>query len=1472
MKRNGIKIIAGLLISALLPFEAGFAAGGRTNLSPALEIHTREMMHAFWQHNSPRIISARHIGQFNPAADKPDDHFWGMLGQPFYVYGTVTLELKMSKDKVEDLFDEQGGLRMGVWTSSSAKKGAKVKVVQVLEDGKTLWERPWIEVKKKEVIINIAEGIKKIAQELIDENKTIDDVEWDSLIAQFIVDTKLTMLTKEELCELLRKVMVTIKLDDLKEITADKIILIMQEAGAYRGQIGNEFRLEREVFPLEIPAYADVPEKNGFMEFSVYFYPRDPQSGDAFRHTTGWQTNGVMKIVPCGEVGLSPEQRLAFYNDLWLKYEKSKEETERIKILGILLFYAIEQKDAPKELNDKIKGAKPDEKKQIIADLEKFSLSGILPFLVPLLKTTDKGVSEQAKKVMVDLASKEQLSGQAQEKDNEHSVSGLQMLFDFCRERYIDMSGGEERITYLVVLIDDAFVKNNEYAGKILEAFCLATTPAEIRRRFAEDLSNFEAQKVSGLLYRLLHDNDEGVRAAAWHTYRELEKKMFLYAVVHHIRNRLFSIGGNVRLIKRRLQEKNEAGLNKALEDADADIIIKKATEMERIITEAPSYISLPTINMAVDSLVTQLDDPMSKTGESIRGLNGCAGIEGIKNGRELMSAVNTEFTVVSGMFANLKGTIGINQAKPGLQKMALNEVLGKCCKDFKAGLNIEELIKKGMNGLAIDSEKRQGFLKIVEEELEKTGDLTQIDAAVQAIMLRVEKELGLREKEEKYLKSKKEDLSARLSRIMKARDIKVELSIPAGSPVEALASEELGEIIKAMLDNSLKAHAQKITVSVKRRSLGKVEISIKDDGHGMGPYEKLFAFSPFFTTQTYKTSFTLRRVKQILESYGGKISLFARENGKNGERGGAEFVIELPAMEGNEITVAEIIRLQQKLKNILERTDSLLKIQGSQQSDSEAAKEDAEKTLIRDYQESAKNLLEKIERYQIGDFSFKEIMDIFKRLRLEFIAKYSALEEISETEDNFDLKNSAAEAMNIFLGILVSAFRTTEDCSIMEVINEVANFYRSQFKDIKLNFSGIIERGLENTNVFIPKTALRKILSDFFVAARENGADDAGIGVSLEGRELKVQAKINGNTGFNGDNFLFREKEVINVANGRTEIDVSTDEKVTFSLWLPIKTDLKTLPCRQFRFSKKKRQVIVLFGDAGTNRTPALDYLAAVLGGKAENVGFLMRVLAYYLIEEHPGWVKEIGKLAAPKDIKDIEGKEKLDALLVEKVVPYVNTFLKEEARVNMDKDPWLIKNLFGEWIDSAVGSEGRPSLRNQIKEKTNRDDYMRFFYSFSNHPEIKKIVEGFALDDGIKAMETGMANCVVIKSTDAWKIEPLRQDRLGINVTNVFLHAPLEVRAANAIYWGLEDILGRDALKDGTNGSLEEKQEKADLSLLVTGLTGRLIGDEVINFLIGHNILKRITESNSPSIVDADTGTPDYDKSVVFLPELAI
>jgi signal transduction histidine kinase len=95
-----------------------------------------------------------------------------------------------------------------------------------------------------------------------------------------------------------------------------------------------------------------------------------------------------------------------------------------------------------------------------------------------------------------------------------------------------------------------------------------------------------------------------------------------------------------------------------------------------------------------------------------------------------------------------------------------------------------------------------------------------------------------------------------------------------ADSPVLALASEdELREVMINLLENARLAHARHVEMRVMPDG-DRVRVEVEDDGHGIAPDVLPRIFEPHFSTRTSGSGLGLAISRQLLENWGGTISI----------------------------------------------------------------------------------------------------------------------------------------------------------------------------------------------------------------------------------------------------------------------------------------------------------------------------------------------------------------------------------------------------------------------------------------------------------------------------------------------------------------------------------------------------------------------------------------------------------------------
>jgi PAS domain S-box-containing protein len=131
---------------------------------------------------------------------------------------------------------------------------------------------------------------------------------------------------------------------------------------------------------------------------------------------------------------------------------------------------------------------------------------------------------------------------------------------------------------------------------------------------------------------------------------------------------------------------------------------------------------------------------------------------------------------------------------------------------------------------------------------------------------------------------------------VFRSKGIEVTLSLPSQNLMVQGNTSDLQEVFLNLLENQREALGAGSRVWVSARcSEGVVEVSVEDDGPGLGPDPER-VFEPFYTTKVTGTGLGLPICRNICAACGGTIRA---ENRPPAEGGGARFVVTLPLAGG---------------------------------------------------------------------------------------------------------------------------------------------------------------------------------------------------------------------------------------------------------------------------------------------------------------------------------------------------------------------------------------------------------------------------------------------------------------------------------------------------------------------------------------------------------------------------------------------
>jgi two-component system phosphate regulon sensor histidine kinase PhoR len=157
---------------------------------------------------------------------------------------------------------------------------------------------------------------------------------------------------------------------------------------------------------------------------------------------------------------------------------------------------------------------------------------------------------------------------------------------------------------------------------------------------------------------------------------------------------------------------------------------------------------------------------------------------------------------------------------------------------------------------------------------------------------------MALGELEEIDLETAVEELAEAFGPQAAAREARIERAIPTGLTVYG-ARGGIYRILANLLDNALKYGPSGQTVELQASLIGDaIRISVGDEGPGIPPRDRKRVWDPYrrldrdVSGEVQGSGIGLAVVSQLCSAYGGRAWVEA------GERGGARFVVEFPAIQ----------------------------------------------------------------------------------------------------------------------------------------------------------------------------------------------------------------------------------------------------------------------------------------------------------------------------------------------------------------------------------------------------------------------------------------------------------------------------------------------------------------------------------------------------------------------------------------------
>jgi signal transduction histidine kinase len=186
--------------------------------------------------------------------------------------------------------------------------------------------------------------------------------------------------------------------------------------------------------------------------------------------------------------------------------------------------------------------------------------------------------------------------------------------------------------------------------------------------------------------------------------------------------------------------------------------------------------------------------------------------------------------------------------------------------------------------------------------------------------------------------------------------------------------------------------------------------------------------------------------------------------------------------------------------------------------------------------------------------------------------------------------------------------------------------------------------------------------------------------------------------------------KDAIRSVGGEIEILTKPGEGTTFSFSLPINDMQATIPREKIT---GESYIIAITGLAGNHRKVVARWLAGELGLRYVNIGFLLRVLSFYLIQEKPHLIYSLKKKAA---------NYTESTKIRQEIVLYILDFLADN-RIDYTSEPVIIDGM-----DSAFTDDEGFSLRRKINEAIDGSkEYTELFHNLTNLCEVRQAINYF-------------------------------------------------------------------------------------------------------------------------------------------------
>jgi len=382
--------------------------------------------------------------------------------------------------------------------------------------------------------------------------------------------------------------------------------------------------------------------------------------------------------------------------------------------------------------------------------------------------------------------------------------------------------------------------------------------------------------------------------------------------------------------------------------------------------------------------------------------------------------------------------------------------------------------------------------------------------------------------------------------------------------------------------------------------------------------------------------------------------------------------------------------------------------------------------------------------------------------------------------------------------------------------------------RDKRINLVWLIEDNVPNRKIFLYDRILQTAILELLVNAEkyshasllrvdvrsksntllEITVSDNGKGICPEIlKNLFIPYSTGASTKFTGTGLgLSSIKDAIEGVGGEIEVESHLGQGTCFYFRLPINDLVAQIPREKIT---GESLILAITGLAGNHRKVVARWLAGELGLRYINVGFLIRVLTFYLLKERRHLIYSLKEVSS--DVHQLQ-KVKRDIVL------YALNFL-EEDRIDYATEPIVIDGK-----NTAFMDEDGFSLRRTINETIDGSkENTELFHMLTNFCEMRQVINYFLGELSLKIKKARQFNGIVV----------IYAEPLQIADINIVLASSVQKRGERKRY-DPQKITMLD-VETGSVRRLINQVYLSDIIIDTTNLLAREVVTKILDFLKG-------------------------------------